>query len=349
VIKLCSDEISWHCLNRFIIYVFQNWLCVVVMSIEAVCVGEILVDIIPVEEGSYRDGMVFEIHFGGAPANVAIGIARLGHRSAFIGAVGDDQFGYMLKNFLENEGVDIRWLVTKSARTSLAFVVRKSGGERDFFFYRDPWVKTADTMLTVNDIDVDSVVKTRIIHVSGVATAYPPLSETVYAIMSRAFEKGLQVSIDPNYRQDIWGYGDKALEVMDKYFRVSTIITMGFEELDNMFMTRDYKYVAEKIMRKYKNVEVVAIRLGAMGAYVKTRKEEVYKQAIKIKPVDTTGAGDAWTAAFITFYILEGKDLETSVMYSNIVAGLKCLKRGAVTAIPKRQEFEQYLNTVSAH
>ena len=316
------------------------------MFAEAVAVGEILVDVIPIEIGDYRDGMVFEIHFGGAPANVAVGIARLGHKSAFVGAIGDDQFGNMLKNFLDSEGVDTRWLVKKRARTTLAFVVRRGGGERDFFFYREPWVRTADTMLSPEDINVDEVTETKVVHVSGVATAYPPLSETVYMIMGKAFEKGVHVSIDPNYRQDIWGLGENALRAMDKYFRISTMITLGFEELDNMFMSRDYRYVAEKLLDRYKNVEIVAIRLGAQGAYVKTRRGEVYKEAMKIEAVDTTGAGDAWTAAFITFYILENVDIETSVKLSNVIAGLKCLKRGAVTAFPKRQEFEEYLRTI---
>lgn len=311
--------------------------------IDVVCMGEILVDVIPLEVGVYRDGMALEVHFGGAPANVAIGIARLGHKSAFIGAVGEDPFGYMLKQFLEIEGVDTRWLVVKKARTSLAFVILREGGERDFFFYREPWTKTADTMLSPSDLDIDSVTKAKILHISGVATVYPPLSEAVYIAMEKAFEKGLHVSIDPNYRQDIWGSSENALKTIDRYFKISTMITMGFDELENMFMSRDYKWVSEKLMEKYKNLEIVAIRLGSQGAYVKTRKGETLQPAIKIKPIDTTGAGDAWTAAFIVFYLLEEIELSRAVMYSNIIAGLKCLRRGAVTAIPRRKEFEEQL------
>lgn len=311
--------------------------------IDVVCMGEILVDVIPLEVGVYRDGMALEVHFGGAPANVAIGIARLGHKSAFIGAVGEDPFGYMLKQFLEIEGVDTRWLVVKKARTSLAFVILREGGERDFFFYREPWTKTADTMLSPSDLDIDSVTKAKILHISGVATVYPPLSEAVYIAMEKAFEKGLHVSIDPNYRQDIWGSSENALKTIDRYFKISTMITMGFDELENMFMSRDYRWVSEKLMEKYKNLEIVAIRLGSQGAYVKTRKGETLQPAIKIKPIDTTGAGDAWTAAFIVFYLLEEIELSRAVMYSNIIAGLKCLRRGAVTAIPRRKEFEEQL------
>ena len=93
----------------------------------------------------------------------------------FIGAVGSDPFGEMLKAFLVNEGVDVREVVVKKARTSLAFVLLREGGERDFFFYRLPWVETADTMLRPEDVDLNLVVEAHVLHVSGVATAFPPL------------------------------------------------------------------------------------------------------------------------------------------------------------------------------
>lgn len=315
------------------------------MAIEVTCVGEILVDIIPIEIGEYRDGSLFEIHFGGAPANVAIGISRLGHRSAFVGAVGEDPFGRMLERFLAENGVDTRWVIRKKARTSLAFVVLCEGGERDFFFYREPWVKTADTLLDVDDIDIDSIAaNTKVLHVSGVATAYPPLSEAVYEVMRKAFSRGVFVSIDPNYRSDIWGSGERALEAMDRYLKVSNMITMGGDELGNMFRSEDYRAVARALFRDYPQLEVVAIRLGSQGAFVAKRGgEEVYTPAFRVTPVDTTGAGDAWTAAFIVSHILEGKDLRFSTLFSNAVAALKCTRRGAVSAFPRRDEAEDFL------
>lgn len=319
------------------------------MVIEVVCIGEILVDIIPLDVGIYRDGSRFEIHFGGAPANVAIGVARLGHSSTFIGAVGDDPFGDMLKSFLANNGVDTQWLIKKKARTSLAFVILYEDGERDFFFYREPWVKTADTMLSLNDLDLDEILKTKVVHVSGVATAYPPLSETVYEIMVKAFEKGVFVSIDPNYRGDIWGFGDRALRAMERFIKVSRMVTMGKDELINMFNSEDYRAIAKKLFNHYPNLEIVAIRLGAQGAYVaKIDGEEVYVPAFKITPIDTTGAGDAWTATFIVTHILEGKDLRTSTIYSNAAAAIKCTRRGAATAFPYRNELEHFVKSLGS-
>jgi sugar/nucleoside kinase (ribokinase family) len=316
------------------------------MSVEVFSLGEILVDIIPVEPGSYVDGKLFEIHFGGAPANVAIGIARLGHRAGFIGAVGNDPFGEMLRSFLEMEGVDTKGVVVKKARTTLAFVILQKGGERDFFFYRLPWTETADTMLKPEDIDLSLVSKAKVLHISGVATAFPPLSEAVYIAMRHAFDNRLHVSFDPNYRGDIWGSGRRALEAMDRFLKVTTLLTMGLDEVVNMFGSEDYRAVAENVMEMYRNIQYVAIRLGKRGAYVKSREKEVYVPAFEINAVDTTGAGDAWTAAFIVFYFLEKKDLETAVRLSNAFAALKCLRRGAVTGIPRRRELEEFTKNI---
>jgi len=256
--------------------------------------------------------------------------------------VGSDPFGEMLKAFLVNEGVDVRGVVVKKARTSLAFVLLREGGERDFFFHRLPWAETADTMLRPEDVDLSLVTEAHVLHVSGVATAFPPLSEAVYAAMRHAFTAGLHVSFDPNYRGDIWGSGEGALKAMERFLKVTTLLTMGLDEAVNMFGSEDYRAVAERVMEAYENLHYVAIRLGRRGAYVRSRKGEAYAPAFEVKAVDTTGAGDAWTAAFIVFHLLEKKDLELAVKLSNAFAALKRLKRGAVTGIPRRRELEEF-------
>jgi len=315
-------------------------------NIEVICIGEVLVDAIPVNTGGYSEGMRLELHFGGAPANVAIGIARLGPRPAFAGAIGSDPLGEMLRKFLEDNGVDTRWLVTKNARTSLAFVVLREHGEREFFFYREPWVRTADTMLAVDDLDIEGMLVSRVVHASGVATSYPPLSEAVFKLMSEAFERGIITSFDPNYRADIWGLGQDALMSMEKYLRLTRLLTIGLDELRNMFGFEDHRSAAEAILNTYGNIDIVAIRLGSKGAYVATRRgDEVYVPAYKVGVVDTTGAGDAWTATFIAMYLLENRSLATSVAYANAAAAIKCTRRGAASAFPKREELEEFVRS----
>ncbi len=312
---------------------------------EVVCAGEVLVDLVPREVGPYREGTVLEVHFGGAPANVAVGVARLGHRSAFVGSVGKDPFGDMLVEYLANEGVYTGWLVRKDARTSLAFVVAKPRGERDFFFYRPPWVATADAMLEEGDVDWETVRRVKVAHVSGVALSQPPLRGTVLKLMEVAREAGAHVSFDPNYRSDIWlGDVERAKLEFRAALERSTVVMLGYDEMRPLLRTSDYREAAEKLLSMAPHLKYAAIRLGSRGAYVAAESgERALVEAFKVSVVDTTGAGDAWAAGFIVFALLEGRNLHEAVLLSNAVAAVKCTRRGATTGMPKRNELQAFL------
>lgn len=309
------------------------------------CAGEILVDLIPTEVGAYREGMLLEVHFGGAPANVAIGLARLGVPTAFMGAVGDDAFGWMLLEYLRSEGVLTGWISVKRARTSLAFVLAKPGGERDFFFYRPPWTLTADALLDDSDIDWASVKTLRVLHVSGVSLSQPPLRDTVFKLMRVVRDSGGHVSFDPNFRSDIWsGDIERARGEFRRAISCSTLVTLGYDELEPLLGTLNHREAAQRLLSQEPGLKYVAVRLGARGAYVTTRGgEEVLVSAFKVPVVDTTGAGDAWTAGFIAFRLVEGCDLRESVLLANAVAAIKCTRRGATSGMPKRDELWRFL------
>lgn len=314
-------------------------------ELKVACIGEVLVDMIPRETGPYREGVCFEAHFGGAPANVAVGVARLGVESAFIGAVGDDPFGEMLLAFLRREGVYDGWVARKSARTSLAFIIAEPGGERSFFFYRPPWVSTADAMLEEGDVDWQGLRRVRVIHVSGVALSQPPLRDTVLKVMRYAQENGIHVSFDPNYRPDIW-LGDvaRARRMFRKALEFASTVMLGYDEMKPLLGSEDYKLLAEKLLSENPNLEYVAVRLGAQGAYVRShRGDEELVKAFKVDVVDTTGAGDAWASGFIVFKLIEGRSLREAMLLANAVAGIKCTRRGAVTGVPKRDELRRFL------
>ena len=312
---------------------------------EVVCAGEILVDMIPREVGPYREGTILEVHFGGAPANVAIGVTRLGHRSAFVGSVGRDPFGDMLVEYLANEDVYTGWLVRKDARTSLAFVVAKPQGERDFFFYRPPWVATADAMLEERDVDWEAVRRVKVVHISGVALSQPPLRDTVLKLMEVAKDAGAHVSLDPNFRSDIWlGDLERARLEFRGALERSTVVMLGYDEMEPLLGTSDYREAAEKLFSVAPYLKYAAIRLGSRGAYVAAEGgEQVLVEAFKVPVVDTTGAGDAWAAGFIVFALLESRGLREAVLLSNAVAAVKCTRRGATTGMPKRSELRAFL------
>lgn len=312
------------------------------VNVEVYSVGEILVDMIFVER--IEDGSRMEVHFGGAPANLAVGISRLRHRAGFIGAVGDDVFGEFLIKTLKANGVDTDLVKVKKARTTVAMVFVDERGEKRFFFYRKPWVETADTMLTLSDVNLKKLKGSKVVHFSGFSTSYAPTSETVYFIVEYASTEGIMVSYDPTYREDIWFSREDALRAHERSLSYANVVSMSVDEVEVIYGSSDYKHVTEKILAKHPNVDIVAVRLGERGAYVRTRQgEEAYREAFKVKVVDTTGAGDAWTAAFLVSHILEGTDLENAITFANAVAAIVCTRYGAVTAFPRREEVERFL------
>ncbi len=314
------------------------------VGIPVVCAGEILVDLIPREVGPYREGSLIEIHFGGAPANVAVGVSRLGVESAFLGAVGNDPLGDMLIEYLKMERVFEKWVARKNARTSLAFVMAKPGGERDFFFYRLPWALTADALLSVEDVDWSAIKKSQVIHISGVALSQPPLRNTMLEVMKVAAEEGIHVSLDPNYRPDIWLNAEwAAREAVNKALSYADVVMFGYDEMLPLFGTEDHVQVARSLLSRNSRLKYVAVRLGSKGAFVAGRDREVFSKAFKVQAVDTTGAGDAWAAGFIVFKLVEERSLEEAVMLANAVAGIKCTKRGATFGMPRRDELKAFL------
>lgn len=320
-------------------------------GLEVVCAGEILVDIIPREVGLYREGMLLEAHFGGAPANVAVGVARLGRRAAFVGSVGKDLFGDMLIEYLAGEGVFTGWIARKSARTSLAFVVVKPQGEREFFFYRPPWVQTADALLEKSDIDWEATRKVKVVHVSGVALSQPPLRDTVLELMEVARKAGAHVSIDPNFRPDIWlGDIERARAEFWAALERSTTVMLGYDEMEPLLGTSDYEEAVDRVFSIAPHLKYVAVRLGSKGAYVAAGGgERVLAEAFKVQVLDTTGAGDAWAAGFIVFALLEGRSLREAALLSNAVAAMKCTKRGATSGMPRRSELREFLEERRVH
>jgi fructokinase len=318
---------------------------------QVVCAGEILVDIIPREAGPYREGMLLEAHFGGAPANVAVGVARLGCKVAFVGSVGKDLFGEMLAEYLAREGVFTGWLARKNARTSLAFVIVKPQGEREFFFYRPPWVQSADALLEKSDVDWEAIRKVKVVHVSGVALSQPPLRDTILELMEEAREAGAHVSLDPNFRPDIWlGDVERARAEFRAGLERSTAAMFGYDEMEPLLGTSSYEEAVSEVFSMAPHLKYVAVRLGSRGAYVATEEgERVLVDAFKVQAVDTTGAGDAWAAGFIVFALLEGRSLREAVLLSNAVAAMKCTKRGATTGMPKRSELQAFLKERGVH
>jgi len=314
------------------------------MPLDVVGIGEILIDFVGTEPGSYVDVPAFQKCFGGAPMNTIVGVARLGRKSGAITAVGEDPFGKFLIRELEKNGVDTSQVkVKKGMRTTITFVANEpETGERTFIFYRKPWVTgTADSSLLIEDIDLDYISNASILHVSGFSLSQNPSRKAIFSVVKHARSSGVKVSFDPTLRLDVWNSIRTIRRVYGKMLRMSDIATFSREEASFVFGTHDPEKVARKAFRY--GVEIVGIKMGSEGAFLQRRTgEKSMLPAFKVRAVDTTGAGDGWNAGLLVG-LIKGWDLQACLSVANAVGAFVVTKHGAITALPYKHELKKFL------
>jgi len=314
------------------------------LSPDVIAVGEILVDFVASEPLSYEEVTHFERCFGGAPMNTIVGVSRLGVSGGVITAVGDDPFGRFLMSELVRNGVDVSHVAVKrNRRTTITFVANDPvTGERSFLFYRKPWTgDTADSLLEVKDIDESYVSGARILHVSGFALSQNPSREAVFRAMSHARKAGVWVSFDPTFRLDVWDSLKVLRRTYDRALKSSDIATFSAEEAKFILQSEDPEEAAHRA-RRY-GVRIVGIKMGEQGSLIIGEGEEkIEGPAFRVKPVDTTGAGDGWNAGLLVG-LVRGWSLEKCVTVANAIGALVVTRRGAITALPDREQLQRFL------
>jgi fructokinase len=316
---------------------------------EVTGIGEVLVDFVATEPVSYSEAFTFQKCFGGAPMNTLVGVARLGASAGAIAAVGDDPFGQFLIKELEKNQIDVSHVkIMKGIRTTISFVANEPRtGERTFTFYREPWIQTADSELSIEESDLDYVSNTKILHVSGFALSQNPSRQAVLTAVKHAKKTGVKISFDPTLRVDVWRSEGTLRRLYKQMLELSDIATFSREEAMFIFGTNDPEKVARYALGY--GIMVAGIKLGKDGAFLATREgKKLYSPAFKVKAVDTTGAGDAWNAGLL-IGLLKDLDLRTCVAMANAVGAIKVTKRGAITALPDRNELNRFLREHNAN
>ena len=307
-----------------------------------VCFGELLIDFVALESGvTVGDASGFEKAPGGAPANVAVAVARLGHPSAFLGQVGDDPFGHFLAGVLKAEGVNIDGLrFSDEARTALAFVALAARGERSFVFYRHP---SADKVMTPEDVDLNVINQGKIFHYSGSLTLVdePSRSATLTAAQ-HARDNGLLVSYDPNLRLMLWPDADTARAGLLDALDYANVVKLSDEELEFLTGGRD----VAPLWRD--SIELIVVTRGEQGATAYTRENQISQPGMSMRSVDTTGAGDTFMAALLVGILENETDyldkLAPILRFANAAAALTVTNRGAIPALPFRPQVDMLLS-----
>lgn len=312
---------------------------------DVVALGELLIDFTPygVSEGGQA---LFEQNPGGAPANVLAALQKLGQKTAFIGKVGDDMHGHLLKETLNQCGIETRGLlVDPNYFTTLAFVALKNG-ERSFSFARKPG---ADTQLRQEEVDTDLLKKARIFHCGSLSlTDEPARSATLYAI-GQAKEAGALISYDPNYRALLWPSQEEAARQMQSVIPYVDIMKLSDEETHLLTGFSAPEEAARELLRQ--GVRCVLVTLGKEGALMCTNQFLVRAKGKDRKVADTTGAGDSFWAGILSKFAssclqpeeLTEKDGFDFLQFSNAVAGLCVEKRGGIPSMPDLESVRKEL------
>jgi fructokinase len=305
-----------------------------------VSLGELLIDFVALESGvSVGEASGFLKAPGGAPANVAVAVSRLGHPAAFLGQVGDDSFGHYLADVLTKENVDVRGLrFSKEAHTALAFVSLKSDGDRDFEFYRNP---SADMLMRPEDVEVRVINGKKVFHFGSVTMIVEPSRSATLMAASYAHAHGLVISYDPNLRRSLWPSDEAAREGMLTGLNYAHILKVSDEEVE--FLTGGSDVGA--LWRT--ETQIIIVTHGAGGATLHTRKEHFHVPGWQVSAVDTTGAGDSFVAAVLTSIIEHGDDymlhINDILRFANAVGAITTTKRGAIPALPTRAEVDAFM------
>lgn len=310
---------------------------------DVVALGELLIDF--TENGlSSQGNPLMEANPGGAPCNVLAMLNKLGKKTAFIGKVGRDQFGTMLKTVVEESGTDVtNLMMDDEVHTTLAFVHTFPDGDREFSFYRNPG---ADMMLKKEEVDPEIIKAAKIFHFGTLSSTHPEVREATRYAIDVAKENGLLVSFDPNLREPLWDSLEDARKEIEYGLGKCDILKISDNEMEFMTGTDDYNKGVEMLRESY-DIPLIFVTLGKEGsrAYYKDMIVEV-APFIRKDTIETTGAGDTFEACALNYVLEHGlenlteENLKELLRFANAGASIITSRKGALKVMPEKEEIE---------
>jgi len=316
--------------------------------IDVITLGELLIDFVPtVSNVSLIEAPAFKKAPGGAPANVAAGLAKLGTSCAFLGKVGDDPFGYFLEKTLSNLGVNTQGLIFSSkARTALAFVSLHGDGEREFMFYRHP---SADMLYTPDEVDYELIKNANIFHLGSISLICDPSRSATLAALEAAKLNNVLVSYDPNLRLALWPDADAAQDGMLSIWQEANLIKVSEEELYFLTGLDDIEDAVDILL--HENLKLLVVTMGKAGCRYFTPGFKGIVKGVQTKAIDTTGAGDGFVAGLLKGInenpeaLNNEKLIRDICLYANVVGALTTTQLGAIPALPTAKEVKAFLES----
>ena len=319
---------------------------------KALCIGELLIDFVSTTvDVTLAEAPGFAKAAGGATANVAVGLAKLGVDSGFIGKIGDEPFGDFLRDTLEQNRVDTAHLISEAnRRTTLAFVATRSDGAKDILFYRNPG---ADILLRPDEIDKAYVQSAGVFHYGSCSLSHQPVRDATVRAVQYAKDGGAFISYDPNLRLMMWEVPEDAKRWIWEVMPYANVVKVADEEWEFITDTPKLEEGSKRILET--GVELVIVTLGEQGCYYNNGSHQGYVDGFKVEVVDPLGAGDGFVAAMLTQLMrssggveklpeLDDNQLRKMMKYANAAGALTTQKIGVIPALPTASEIEAFLN-----
>ena len=314
---------------------------------DVTALGEMLIDF-AVNGESEQGNQLFEACPGGAPCNVLAMLNKLGRKTAFIGKVGDDQFGKLLRDTITNIGIEAKGLVMdQDIHTTLAFVHTFPDGDREFSFYRKPG---ADMMLKEEEVDYDLIRQSKVFHFGTLSMTDEPVKTATKRALSVAKEAGCMITFDPNLRPPLWKTLDEAKEQMEYGFENCDVLKISDNEIQFVSGEEDYDKGIKYLQEKYQ-IPLIFLTMGKEGSRAYYKNLRVEQPGFTVKAIETTGAGDTFGACALNYVLENGitglseEQLYEMLEFANGASSLITTKKGALRVMPTKEDVETFIST----
>ena len=307
---------------------------------DVIALGELLIDF-TMNGQSEQGNNMFEACPGGAPCNVLALLNKMGKKTAFIGKVGKDQFGALLRDTITEAGIDAsNLMVDENVNTTLAFVHTFPDGDREFSFYRNPG---ADMMLTADEVNPEVVKDTKVFHFGTLSMTHEGVREATKKAVETAKANGCLVSFDPNLRPPLWSSLDLAKEQMEYGFGKCDILKISDNEIQFVSGKEDYDEGIAYLQETY-NIPLILLTMGKDGSRAYYKGMRVERPGFSVKAIETTGAGDTFCGSSLNYLVdhdfenLTEEQLGEMLTFANAAVALVTTKKGAIKAMPVKEE-----------
>lgn len=313
---------------------------------DVTALGELLIDF--TENGMSRQGNpLFEANPGGAPCNMLAMLAKLGHRTAFVGKVGEDFFGKQLKASIEEVGISSEYLlVDQEVHTTLAMVHTLPGGDRDFSFYRNPG---ADMMLSEQEVPMGLIRNSGIFHFGTLSMTHEGVRRATRKAVKEAKDNNVLVSFDPNLRPPLWQSMEEAREQMEYGFSSCDILKIADNELQWYTGEEDFDRGIGRLKEKY-DISMILLSMGRDGSRAYYKDIQVEAAAFRQDAtIETTGAGDTFGACCLHSILKNGlanfneDKMRKMLIFANAAASIVTTRKGALRVMPDGAEVEDFI------